>query len=125
MVITKVKGKLQASILSGMVSSGLDGIRGCPRRVRLGTALLDDRAEGLLGIVAYRLDDAQTLRAALSKEEAVARGEVLGTLDELEGYRGSVARADDLAVNVDDGARLGYGAYVQHGLVPRLDGCRV
>lgn len=78
--------------------------------------------EGLLGVVADALDDAEALGPALAEEQAVAGGEVLGPLDEAEGDGGAVAGADELAVDVDDGAGLGDGADVEHGLVARLDG---
>lgn len=76
----------------------------------------------LLGIVPYRLDNAETSSAALSEQKSVSRGNVFWTLDKAKGNVGAIARANQLAVNVDDSACLRYGTDMQHGLIALLDG---
>ena len=81
--------------------------------------------ERLGRIIPDRFHNPQPFRPPLAEQDPIAHGQVLGPLHEAEGDRGAVARPDEGAVNVDDGARLADGTDVQHGLIFRLDGRRV
>lgn len=79
----------------------------------------------MLRVVSDRLDNAQALRTAFTEQKSVTWCEVLWTLDETERDSCAVTSSNELAVNVDDGARLGDRADVKHGLILGLDGCGV
>jgi len=75
----------------------------------------------MLRIVAYTLDNAETLGAAFTEQYPVADRQKLGTLDETECHQCSISCANEGAVNVDNGACLTDCSDVKHGLVLGTD----
>ena len=79
--------------------------------------LLSIWIQRLAGIITNALDDPQSFRSSLSKEQSISNSEILWSLNESEGYYRTVTGTDIRAINVDYSAGLRDRSDVQHCLV--------
>ena len=74
-------------------------------------------------IIPHALDNPESFRSSLTEQYPITHIQELGPLYESESYNGAVSSSDVGSIDVDDGAGLGDGADVKHGLVFGFDGC--
>lgn len=72
-------------------------------------------------IIPHSLDNTKTLGSPLTEQQSVARSQIFWPLHKPESHRSAIARADERSVDVNDGACLRNGPYVEHGLVFLFD----